>query len=66
MHFLSMKTGCNIQHKRSSGTEVKIGKYFVEGLCASQCEVFEFQVCYWHKNDYKVYNVDKFTSWKCK
>ena len=65
MIFLSMKTGCNIQHKRGSGAKVKIGKYFVDGLCAPQCEVFEFEFCHWHKNDYKIYkNVETVASWK--
>ena len=51
MNFVAMKTGCKIQHKRNTGSEVKIGKYFVDGFCAVHKEVFEYDGCYWHQND---------------
>ena len=54
MNFLSMNTGCNIQHKRNSGAEVKIGKYFVDGFCALHRRAYEFQGCFWHENDCKI------------
>ena len=50
MNYMATKMGCKIQHKRNSGSEVRIGKYFVDGFCAEHGEVFEFNGCYWHEN----------------
>ena len=50
-----MKSGCNILHQRNSGAEVKIGKYFADGVCLANRRVLEFEGCFWHENNCDIF-----------
>ena len=47
LEWLNTQTGGKIQHGRN-GKEVKIGKYFVDGLDALQKVVYEYNGCVFH------------------
>ena len=51
LNFVSLKSGYHIQHKRNTGSEVRIGKYFVDGFCAETMQVHEFLGCFFHENN---------------
>ena len=48
MNYLSRKHNIHIQHARNSQSEVKIGKYYVDGLSVENKTIFEFDSCYYH------------------
>lgn len=47
MDWISKSENIEIKHKINSGSEKRIGPYFVDGFCISKNEVYEFLGC-WH------------------
>ncbi len=51
MDWVAKRDGISIRHKLNTGSEKKVGPYFLDGYCAANNTAFEYQGCYAHGHD---------------